>query len=114
MFAMYAMASVRAKAKAKAKPNNEPVLKNVRLAPKAKAAADDCADLAAYTNQGDVKVGRSILEAGKQEQEHKRMYHKQRVSMADDEGEEAKEEESEDEEAEEDVEEEEVEEEEGT
>ena len=92
MLAMEAIASVRAKAKAKA--NEEPVLKKRRLTPKAKAAADVWSDLAEYKNEGEVKVRRSMLEAGKQEQEHKMMYHKQRVRMADDGGEEAEEEEA--------------------
>ena len=69
MPAMDAIANARAKAKAKAKPSKEPVLKKMRLTPEAKAAADVCADLAAYTNEGEVKVRRSILEARKQEQE---------------------------------------------
>ena len=73
MLAMEAIASVRAKAKAKAKPNDEPVLKKRRSTPKAKAVADDCSDLAEYNNEGEVKVRRSILEARKQEQEQKRM-----------------------------------------
>ena len=46
MLAMDAMASVKPKAKARAKANAEPVLKKRRLTPKAKAAADDCSDLA--------------------------------------------------------------------
>ena len=84
MSAMEAIASVRAKAKTKGKPNHEPVLKKMKFTPQAKAVAADCADLAAYKNEGEVKVRASILEARKQEQEYKRMYHKQRVMMADD------------------------------
>ena len=80
--AMEAIANVRAKAKAKAEP------KKMRLTPKAKAAADDCADVAAYENEGEATVRRSILDARKQHQADKRMYHKQRVSTADDEGDE--------------------------
>ena len=56
MSTMEAVASARAKATAKAKPNDEAVLKKMRLTPKAKAAAYDCSDLAAYKNEGDVKV----------------------------------------------------------
>ena len=65
MSPMEAITNARAKAKAKATPTNEPVLKNMSLTSKAKAAADDCADLAAYTNEGSVQVRRSTLEARK-------------------------------------------------
>ena len=45
MSAMEAIANVRANAKAKAEPTN------MRLTPKAKAASDHCADLAAYNKK---------------------------------------------------------------
>ena len=82
MSAKEAIVNARAKAKAKAEP------KKMRLTPKAKAAADDCADLAAYKHEGEVKVRRSMLDARTQLQADKRMYHKQRVGIADGEGDE--------------------------
>ena len=72
MSAMEAIAAVGAHTKAKAEPNN------MRLKPKANAASDDCADLAAYRQEGDPpKVRRSSLEARKKALSDKRMHHKQ-------------------------------------
>ena len=78
--AMEAIAHVRAKTKAKAKP------KKMRSTPTAKAASDRCADLAAYNKEGDANERRSILNARKQEQADKMMHHKQSVTIPDHEG----------------------------
>ena len=51
---------------------------------KAKSASDDCADLAAYREDGDPpKVRRSILEARKKDPFDRRMHHKQSVTTPD-------------------------------
>ena len=78
MSAMKAIAAVRANTKANAKPTK------MRLTPKAKAASDDCADLAAYRKEGDPpKVRRSTLEARKKALSDKRMHHKRSVTIPD-------------------------------
>ena len=78
---MEATAAVRANTKAKAEPNE------MRPTPKAKAASDDCADLAACRQEGDPPTVRiSILEAPKKALSDKRMHHKQRVTIPDYEG----------------------------
>ena len=53
--AMEAIANARAKTKAEAE------LKKMRLTRKAKAASDNCADVAAYKKEGEVQVRRSIV-----------------------------------------------------
>ena len=59
----------------------------MRFTPKAKAASDDCADLAADRKEGSPpKVRRSSLEARKKDLSDKRMHHKQSVTIPDDVG----------------------------
>ena len=91
-----------AKANAEGTPEEAP--RATSATGKPKADADDCSDLAEYKLAGEMTVRRSILEARKNEHEHKRMMQKRSLRMAGDEREEATDEELGEEEADDDIE----------